>query len=883
MPLRKIAPLLIALLLPAGIVSAQALNISNSPGVPSVNPRIVADAQGNAHAAWVEMTGTNQLGRPCGDVYYVMGDLAALQLGTPVKISTAGTAFCETDEVVSLAVDASGRVYIVWVEYDRVLRRIKDATGWGAPIVLATDKIYESPRIAVTAEGDIYIIYWNREFMVFSRSRVGGVWEDAQYIGIWGCASKMPDITVGAGSVGACYMGKDGVNDLYEIYYSERARGLNSTWSTPSRVAPTGADQIHPALCFDAADNPHVIWMNGDDGPRVIQYSRGTGSGFTSAENISSGDLIHFPFMAAGGGSFYVVWQSGGYGDGTAVRYNVLNASGAWSGVQSVPNSNGCTFADVAASEDGSVVYWVWDTLHDQSNGEIYGWAQSFAPVNPNITLGTSQLFFGAIQGGTVTPVQNVSVVNSGADPKSWTVADNQSWISVTPTSGSGSGRISVTADPSGLSAGTYSGTISVSDPNATEYLPKTITVVLNVYGVGASSGPFGSFDSPTAGATVMSSVPVTGWALDDVGVQSVKIYWGTGLSDRALIGDAVFVDGARPDVEQSYANYPLKRRAGWGYMLLTNFLPLGDGAYNLLAYATDLEGNEILLGNKTITVANLAAVNPFGAIDTPGQGGTASGAAFMNFGWALTPQPNSIPTDGSTIIVWVDSVALGHPVYNNYRADIATAFPGYVNSNGAVGYYSLDTTTYANGLHTIQWSVSDSAGHADGIGSRYFEVFNGAGAPGAPYASPAPEAVSADDRGFVENPQIPIYFRKGWDIQNPLQTALPGNDGRFAIVIRETERIEIQLDPEAPAFEPLRAEQPVGAKTSGRTTAVFRGFMDAGTESLPLPVGSSLDRETGTFSWNPGPGFIGEYRLVFLDAARGLKRTVTVRIIPKY
>ena len=96
-----------------------------------------------------------------------------------------------------------------------------------------------------------------------------------------------------------------------------------------------------------------------------------------------------------------------------------------------------------------------------------------------------------------------------------------------------------------------------------------------------------------------------------------------------------------------------------------------------------------------------------------------------VNFGWALTPSPGAIATDGSTLWVYVDSVPVGHPVYNNYRSDIATLFPGYANSNGAIGYYILDTTTLANGIHTIAWSVTDNLGRVTGVGSRYFWVLN--------------------------------------------------------------------------------------------------------------------------------------------------------------
>ena len=60
------------------------------------------------------------------------------------------------------------------------------------------------------------------------------------------------------------------------------------------------------------------------------------------------------------------------------------------------------------------------------------------------------------------------------------------------------------------------------------------------------------------------------------------------------------------------------------------------------------------------------------------------SGPSYVNFGWALTPQPKSIPVDGSTFLVYVDGVPLGPVNYNFFRSDIATLFPGYANSSGA-------------------------------------------------------------------------------------------------------------------------------------------------------------------------------------------------------
>ena len=75
-----------------------------------------------------------------------------------------------------------------------------------------------------------------------------------------------------------------------------------------------------------------------------------------------------------------------------------------------------------------------------------------------------------------------------------------------------------------------------------------------------------------------------------------------------------------------------------------------------------------------------------------------------------------------------IDGQPAGHPTYNQFRNDVATIFPGLANSNGAVGFFYLDTTQLSNGMHTISWVVYDNAGRGDGIGSRYFTVQNSSG-----------------------------------------------------------------------------------------------------------------------------------------------------------
>jgi hypothetical protein len=150
--------------------------------------------------------------------------------------------------------------------------------------------------------------------------------------------------------------------------------------------------------------------------------------------------------------------------------------------------------------------------------------------------------------------------------------------------------------------------------------------------------------------ATVSGSIAITGWALDDGGLENVKIYLVQGKT-QTYIGDAIFVEGARPDVAAAYPEYPSHTKAGWGYMMLTNFLPGGgNGTFVLSVVATDLADKTTELGKKTIIADNAHAVKPFGTIDTPTQGGMATGSRSVNWGWVMSQNELHQLPIGSTL-----------------------------------------------------------------------------------------------------------------------------------------------------------------------------------------------------------------------------------------
>jgi hypothetical protein len=493
----------------------------------------------------------------------------------------------------------------------------------------------------------------------------------------------------------------------------------------------------------------------------------------------------------------------------------------------------------------------------------------------PLISLNRSRLNFGVHRGDITPNTKTFLIYNSGGGILNWSIIDDADWLNCTPVCGTDKGIVTVSVYPSGLPPGTYIGTIKVEALNAFNS-PQTVDVSLVVYKANATGIPFGYFETPRDGAYVYSSIPVTGWALDDIEVESVKIYREE-EKNLVYIGDAIFLEGARPDVEQAYPNYPNSYKAGWGYMMLTNFLPNGgNGIYILHAIATDKEGNQVTLGKKTIECDNANAFRPFGAIDTPPQGGTASGTNYRNQGWVLTPPPNKIPEDGHTIIVWIDVFDIGKPIYNIYRPDIAELFPGYANSNGAMAYFDFDTSTIENGVHTIQWTAVDDAGNTDGIGSRYFTVQNSGNNQQAlgNRANVAPIVTMVQDLSKIPvDYSGPVRIKKGYDNKIEPKTVYPNDNGNITIQIKELQRIEIDLkDGEENPAE--------------HTPKEWIGYHIIGNQLRRLPIGSYLDSNKGTFCWQPGPGFVRTYQLVFIaEKPNGeyCKKFITIKILPKF
>lgn len=614
------------------------------------------------------------------------------------------------------------------------------------------------------------------------------------------------------------------------------------TWNVPATMATT---------CY--------LWVKG--------WGNANGNDTDYSDNsfkIGSGITVTSPNGGenwSAGSQQTITWTTAGTVGNVKIDYS-LNLGSSWVNLTTSTPNDGSFPWTLPAGQSSQCLVRISEISGNKATDNSNAAFTIGGP--PSVVLDKSTMTFTAIQGGAGAAAQTLGITNGGGGSLNWTGSVDSGWLSISPSSGTGNGSTTVSANVSGLSVGQYTGTITITD--ASEGLAKTVTVTLNVINEGQDMPPFGMLATPTdATGTVSGSIAVTGWALDDMGVSNLKIYRNVD-GELSFIGDAVFVEGARPDIEAAYPTYPYNNRAGWGYMLLTNFLP--DGNLTLVAVAIDTTGHQVQLGSATVTVDNAHAVKPFGAIDTPTQGGVISGNKYRNNGWALTPKPNTIPTNGSTINVYVDGVAIGKATYNLYRQDIATLFPGYMNSNNAWGYFDINTTSYSNGLHTIQWSVTDNKGNTDGIGSRYFKILNTSSKSSSSVSRVPQEITVAKDLtdktlANAENTVGMSTLKTDYNPQSAAQKLSPDADGKLHVQVSEKGRIELSLG-------------------AGKGT-YYRGYSVENNAVRPLPVGSTLDSTTGTFYWQPGVGFMGTYQLVFETTGKISKKIpVEVTITPE-
>ncbi|MBI3653932.1 MAG: S8 family serine peptidase [Acidobacteria bacterium] len=139
--------------------------------------------------------------------------------------------------------------------------------------------------------------------------------------------------------------------------------------------------------------------------------------------------------------------------------------------------------------------------------------ANTGTPTSPTIGVSPASFSFTATAGGANPASQSLSITNTGGGTLSWTASSNQTWLSVSPTSGTAPSTATVSANITGLAAGTYNGAITISATGATN-TPVTVPVTLTVNAAGGCTGQLivnGGFEGSASPWTLSGAVFSTG------------------------------------------------------------------------------------------------------------------------------------------------------------------------------------------------------------------------------------------------------------------------------------------------------------------------------------------------------------------------------------
>ncbi|MCG2716906.1 MAG: PKD domain-containing protein, partial [Candidatus Marinimicrobia bacterium] len=151
-----------------------------------------------------------------------------------------------------------------------------------------------------------------------------------------------------------------------------------------------------------------------------------------------------------------------------------------------------------------------------------YGGNQTIAvsltvPDEPLLLISPQTLDFGGSK-NTMT----FDIANSGTGDLTWSLSDNQEWISANPTSGTNFGTINVSVDRSGLSIGSYSGQISITSNGGNG------NVIIQMKKSPPNNPPIASFIvEPISGELSTNfTVDASGSSDDNTTISNLQVRW---------------------------------------------------------------------------------------------------------------------------------------------------------------------------------------------------------------------------------------------------------------------------------------------------------------------------------------------------------------------
>ncbi len=274
-----------------GRARAAPVDVSRSPDTFSWMPRIATGGPDTLHVLWQEIIFSG--GSHGGEILYARSLDGGRSFSEPANLSRSrggdGKGRLDRDTwsngSLDLAVDADGKVYAAWTDYDGALWLARSRDGgrnFTPPQRIAGDDKRPTRGPALALGSDKVWLAWTVGEDPDADIRVSSLRDDG--------ASFSPPVLVGAGAAraDAPRLAFDGDGRLHLVYMEQagkqpaairhvRSNGLDLGFGTPRTLSTHGEAAMAPQLVIDAQGRVHVAW----ESAQGLRYSRDGGAPVT--------------------------------------------------------------------------------------------------------------------------------------------------------------------------------------------------------------------------------------------------------------------------------------------------------------------------------------------------------------------------------------------------------------------------------------------------------------------------------------------------------------------------------------------------------------------------------------------------------------------------
>lgn len=418
----------------------------DAAGFEQLRPSLMKDQTGKFVIAWQDyrVTGYPFNGDIFGQRYNADGSAASVnaKINDDFGVETQGWQDIDADDF--------GNYVVVWEDnrsgnYDIYAQRYhKSGTKLGANFKVNDDAAaayQHNPKVAVDGDGDFVVVWYDNrmgnDLVMGQRFNASGVAQAGNFLisdNISGNKCVFPDVACDQnGNFTAVWIDyRNGTYpnnpDVYGRMYF--ANGHSRTGNFRINSDGTSASQAEVVIGMDYFGNFITAWR----------------------DNRSGNNDIYAQYYKP---------------DGVTLGGNYRVNTDATTSTQSFPN----------VTMDGINIYYTWT---DDRNGSFDIYARITEYGSPAIVVSPTSFQFNAQLGGANPANQTLQINNLGYGILNWTATDNQTWLTVTPASGTAPSTPAVSVNIAGLPYGEHNARITVADAAGRDS-SRTVVVTLTI------------------------------------------------------------------------------------------------------------------------------------------------------------------------------------------------------------------------------------------------------------------------------------------------------------------------------------------------------------------------------------------------------------------